>query len=80
MNEANKDKTVKGISVGVKIDTTQLDEAIVKANQLVQLLERADALGYRISQGNFLKLIEDSFVKGSGTEKPAGVVEVFERG
>jgi hypothetical protein len=43
-------KPAHGISVEVKVDTTQLDEAIAKANQLVQLLERADALVYRINK------------------------------
>lgn len=36
------------ISVEVQVDTTQLDIAIKKAESLVQLLERADALAYRI--------------------------------
>lgn len=44
-------KPAHGISVEVKVDTTQLDEAIAKANQLVQLLERADVLAYRINVG-----------------------------
>lgn len=43
-----KSKTIKGVAVSLQVDTTQLDEAITKTNKLLQLLERAEALTYRI--------------------------------
>ncbi|MNC63326.1 hypothetical protein D3C75_1134410 [compost metagenome] len=41
---------VKGIEVGIQVDTTQLDESIKKANRLVQLLERVDELAAQASK------------------------------
>ena len=49
-NMDERHKSAGGIAVSLQIDTAQLDEAIAKANQLVQLLERADTLAYRISK------------------------------
>lgn len=41
---------ISGLEVGIQVDTTQLNEAIKKADQLVQLLERVDELSSQTSK------------------------------
>jgi len=41
-------KTVNEVAVSVQVDTSKLDEAITKTRQLMQMLERADTLAYRV--------------------------------
>lgn len=48
--ERTKKEKAKELSIGVSVDTTQIDEAMVKVEQLAQCLERADALLYRIKK------------------------------
>lgn len=43
---------LKDVSVEVQVDTTQLDEAIKKAEHLVDCLERADDLINRIGKSD----------------------------
>lgn len=43
-----RDSAVKPETITIEVNTKQLDEAIDKANQLVRLLERSDALLHRV--------------------------------
>lgn len=62
-------KAEKGIDIEVRVDTTQLDEAIKKSNQLMQLLERVDGLAFRSA-----KSLEKMILRGTGDSNPIGIM------
>lgn len=66
----NKSKSnVGAVEVAVKVDTTELDGAIKKSNQLLQLTERIDTLAHRSA-----KTLEKMLLEGRGSGEPKGIM------